>query len=135
MYVDPDGKLPQWLGWLLTGVALVALTALTICTFGSVAPITGLAATLIVGATIGAYVGVGASIISQGMSSGWSNINSWQVLLDGTMGAISGAVGASGISKIGSIIIGGVLGGAGSIGSDLLSNNFDPASINIGKAT
>lgn len=134
MYVDPDGNLPQWLGWLLTGVALVALTALTIISFGSAAIITGTAATMIIGATIGAYVGVGASIISQGISRGFSCIDSWQVLLDGTIGAISGAVGASGISKIGSIIIGGVLGGAGSIGSDLLSNNFDLASINIGKA-
>ena len=73
---------------------LVGLTALTILTLGATAPITGLTATVIVGATIGGYVGVGFSVISQGHNNGWSNINSMQVFRDGLGGAVAGSISA-----------------------------------------
>ena len=53
-----------------------------------------------------------------------------QAMLDGVIGAISGALGASGISMFFSIAAGGLLGGAGSVLGDVLTGN----SINAGKA-
>ena len=90
--------------------------------------------TLIVGALIGAVVGAVTSTISQGLAKGWENINGWQVLLDATIGGISGALGASGITRAVSMIAGGVLGAAGSIGGDLITSGGDWSKVNIGKA-
>ena len=78
--------------------------------------------TLIVGAIIGFVVGGATSAITQGLDKGWDNINGWQVLLDATIGGISGALGASGISKVFSMVAGGVLGAAGSVGGDLIAS-------------
>ena len=60
--------------------------------------------TLIVGAIIGFVVGGATSAITQGLDKGWDNINGWQVLLDATIGGISGALGASGINQVVSMI-------------------------------
>ena len=83
--------------------------------------------TLIVGAIIGFVVGGVTSTITQGLDKGCDNINGWQVLLDATIGGISGALGASGINQVVSMIAGGVLGAAGSISGDW-------SQVNVGKA-
>ena len=90
--------------------------------------------TLIVGAIIGFVVGGATSAVSQGLTKGWDNINGWQVLLDATIGGISGALGASGINQVVSMIAGGVLGAAGSIGGDLIASGGDWSQVNVGKA-
>ena len=56
------------------------------------------------------------------------------MLLDGTIGAISGALGASGISQVVSMAAGGILGAAGSIGGDLITSGGDWSQVNVGKA-
>ncbi|MCR4898491.1 MAG: RHS repeat-associated core domain-containing protein, partial [Acholeplasmatales bacterium] len=78
---------------------------------------------LIVGAIVGAVIGASASIISQGINSGWNNINGWQVLFDGTIGAVGGLITASGIGLIGAAISSGLLGFIGSVGDDLIQSN------------
>ena len=75
---------------------------------------------LIIGTLVGGIIGASVSVISQGVTNGWDNINGWQVLLDGTIGAISGLLSATGISMLGAILISGGLGFAGSVGSDLI---------------
>ncbi len=127
MYCDPTGHDSKWLGWLLTGVVLAGLAVLTVLTLGAAAPITGAAATIVVGATVGASIGFGASVISQG---GFDSANPWQVLFDTGMGAVTGAIGGSGINMAGSMIAGGVLGFGGSIAGDAIAG----ADINWGKA-
>ena len=90
--------------------------------------------TLIIGAIIGFVVGGATSAITQGLDKGWDNINGWQVLLDATIGGISGALGASGINQVVSMIAGGVLGAAGSVGGDLIASGGDWSQVNVGKA-
>ena len=90
--------------------------------------------TLIIGAIIGFAVGGAASAVSRELTKGWDNINGWQVLLDATIGGISGALGASGINQVVSMIAGGVLGAAGSIGGDLIASGGDWNQVNVGKA-
>ena len=89
---------------------------------------------LIIGAIIGGVIGAASSAVSQGLTKGWDEINGWQVLLDGTIGAISGALGASGISQVVSMAAGGILGAAGSIGGDLITSGGDWSQVNVGKA-
>jgi len=89
---------------------------------------------LLIGAGVGALIGAGSSVISQGITNGWNNINGWQVLLDGTIGAISGLLSTSGIGTVGAALLSGGLGFAGSVGGDLISNNGDWSTINWGKA-
>ena len=89
---------------------------------------------LIIGAIIGAVIGGATSAISQGLTKGWNSINGWQVLLDAVIGGISGALGASGISQVVSMIAGGILETVGSIGGDLIYSGGDWSQINVGKA-
>ena len=90
--------------------------------------------TLIVRAIIVFVVGGATSVVSQGLTKGWDNINGWQVLLDATIGGISGALGASGINQVVSMIAGGVLGATGSVGGDLIASGGDWSQVNVGKA-
>ena len=89
--------------------------------------------TLIIGALIGAAVSFGTSIISQTLT-GDKQVNWGQVALDTLIGGISGALGVSGISKVMSTIVGGVLGAASSIGGDLIVSNGDWEQVNVWKA-
>ena len=59
---------------------------------------------------------------------------SWQVLLDGTIGAVSGLLAATGIGMWGAAIVSGGLGFAGSVGGDLIESNGDWSSVNWKKA-
>ena len=91
---DSTGAMPDWLAWLLTGITLVGLATLTVLTFGAAAPITGVAALMVVGATAGAFIGTGISIVSQGIRNGWNNISATQVFRDCLGGAVAGAISA-----------------------------------------
>lgn len=51
-----------------------------------------ISALILIGLGVGATVGAGASIVSQGISNGWENINWWQVGLDGLVGGLGGAL-------------------------------------------
>ena len=90
---------------------------------------------LLIGTIVGIAIGVGASVVSQGITNGWDNINGWQVLLDGIIGGISGLVAASGIGAIGAALISGGLGFVGSVGSDIIASNGNVKSINWVKAS
>lgn len=87
---------------------------------------------LIVGAIVGFGVGFGTSVVMQAAIDG--EVNWSQALLDGSIGAISGALGASGIGAIGMAISGGLLGFGGSVGGDLIQNNGDFSQVQWGKA-
>lgn len=89
---------------------------------------------LIAGFVVGALVGAGSSIITQGLTDGFENINGWQVLLDGTIGGISGLLAFSGVGALGSAAISGGLGFIGSVGGDLIRSNGDWNGVNWGKA-
>ena len=89
---------------------------------------------LIAGLFIGTLVGAASSIVTQGLTEGRDNINLWQVLLDGTIGGISGLLAFSGIGAFGSAMISGGLGFVGSAGGDLIRNNGDWSKVNWGKA-
>ena len=89
--------------------------------------------TIIIGAIIGATVSFGASVLSQSLM-GDKEINWGQVVLDTVIGGISGALGASGINRVISIVAGGVLGAAGSVAGDLITSNGDWSKVDIGKA-
>ena len=92
-----------------------------------------LISTLLIGAFIGAAASFLGSVLSQSLT-GDKKINWTQVILDTAIGGISGALGASGITKAISIIAGAVLGAAGSVGGDLILSNGDWREVNIGKA-
>ena len=89
---------------------------------------------LLIGFFVGAAVGFGGSVVSQGITNGWDNINWWQAGFDGLIGGISGLIGGSGVGVAGSMISGGILGFAGSVGGDLISNGGDFGKVNWGKA-
>lgn len=88
---------------------------------------------LLIGALVGDAIGAGVSAISQ-LATGDHVINPWQVLLDGTIGAVSGLLAATGIGMWSAAIVSGGLGFAGSVGGDLIESNGDWSSVNWGKA-
>ena len=120
-YADPSGHAPEWLGWALTGVALIGLTTLTVLTLGTAAPITGVAAGVIIGATCGAYAGAITSVVSQGISDGWDNISSWDVLKQTGIGAFTGAISGLG-AGLGTTVI---TGGISQVASGLIDGSID----------
>lgn len=89
---------------------------------------------LVAGFIIGAIVGSTASVVSQGITNGWDNINGWQVALDGTIGGINGLLAFTGIGALGSAFISGGLGFIGSVGGDLIASNGDWNQVNWVKA-
>ena len=88
---------------------------------------------LLISALVGGAIGAGVSAISQ-LATGDHVINPWQVLLDGTIGAVSGLLAATGIGMWGAAIVSGGLGFAGSVGGDLIESNGDWSSVNWKKA-
>ena len=85
---------------------------------------------------IGAAVGAASSAVSQYLSDGcsWENFSWGQFALDTVIGGISGALGASGISKVISIVAGGVLGFGGSVAGDLIASKGNWNDVKWGKA-
>ena len=78
---------------------------------------------ILISAGIGVAIGAGTSIVSQGLSNGWDNINWWQVGLDGALGGISGALAMSGLGAVALGGIGAGLGFAGGVGGALLNGS------------
>ena len=79
---------------------------------------------IVVGAAIGGILGAVNSTISQlsEHNGDWSEVNLGKVTFDGAIGALGGALASSGISKVVSVIAGGVIGAVSSIASDCLFN-------------
>ena len=89
--------------------------------------------TLLVGALVGSAVSFVSSVVSQSIT-GDHEINWGVVALDTIIGGVSGALGASGISQVVSMIAGGVLNAVGSVGSDLIESNGDWNAVDVDKA-
>lgn len=97
--------------------AVAAIAVVAVCAI-ALAPAAASAA-VVASLTVGA-VSATASAIGQYKETGEIDVK--LVLFDGFVGAINGALATSGITAVGSIVAGVVLGAASSIGNDLLSN-------------
>ena len=119
MYTDPYGT-TEWWEWILGGLAVVGLVV-------GVAVATvmagGTAAAVLTGAAIGGAISYGTQAIS-------GELNWGQFAFDIGVGAITGLIGASGVSKATSTVLGGLIGSGSSIASDLINGK----SIDSGKA-
>ncbi len=120
MRVDPSGM--AWWDWVLAtlvvGVLVVGAVAATVLSGG-----------LLAGALTGAAISGGISLVSSAISG---ELNWGQFALDIGMGAISGLVGASGLSRAVSTAIGGFTGFISSAGSQLIEGKSF-SELDIGK--
>ncbi|MDC7242661.1 MAG: RHS repeat-associated core domain-containing protein [Sphaerochaetaceae bacterium] len=107
MYVDPSGNMSKF--WKIT-LAVGIVSALVV---GSV--VTG---GLLGAALVGAAVGGGISTVSQIATTG--DINFAQLGLDITIGAISGVIGGSEVTRLTATAFGFVLGGVSNFSSQLI---------------
>lgn len=115
MYSDPYGTTAWW-EWLLGGLIVVGLAVGSIVTGGAVAAV-------FAGATIGGAISYGTQAVS-------GELNWGQFALDIGVGALTGAIGASGLSRGVATALSGLIGSGSSIASDLI--NGKP--VNWGKA-
>ncbi len=121
MGTDPNGT-TQWWEWLIAGLIVAVLVA------GAIAATVftgGVFAAALTGAAIGAGVSLGFQAYS-------GELNWGKFALDIGVGAISGAIGASGISRVGSIIVGSLIGGTSDIASQLISGNTEIDWLSVG---
>ncbi len=110
MRTDASGN--AWWDWLFAVFVFVFLVVGAIFTGG------------ILGAAFaGAAIGAGLSLATQGINSALTGADfSWgQFFLDIGVGMVTGAIGASGISRLGSFFVGIAIGGLSDIGSQLIS--------------
>jgi len=152
MFVDPTGQLfdlfnntfirpvgdalgaaadwakDNW-GLIVTAVIIVASVALIATGIG--APL-GALALIKVGMGVGGLLGIGVSAASQWLTTG--SINFEVVAIDGLVGMVTGAIGASGANLLLMAGIGFSLSAFGSILGDLVENNWDLNQVNLGKA-
>ena len=96
---------------VVAALATAATVAICIATVGTAAPV-------LIGAGVGFALGMGMSAVTQAVTTGSVDIG--KMFLDGFVGAMSGAVAATGIGLLGSMAVGGVLGGATSVGEDII---------------
>lgn len=104
MRVDENGN--AWWDWLLAGLAVVGLVIGSVFTGG-----------LLGAAFVGAAIGGGISLITQAIGG---KFNWGQFALDIGIGALTGMLGMSGISRAGATLLGGLIGGVSNIGSQLI---------------
>lgn len=78
--------------------------------------------TIAAGAGIGAIIGAGGSIISQGLTKGWSNINAKEVLVSAGVGLVSGAVAGSGVGLLVAVGVNAGLGSLNYAGTQLVND-------------
>ena len=95
MNIDPNGnwKMPNWLKWLIGGVAFVGAVVLTVVTGGALAPV---------------FIGMGVSVLSGGLIQGTINAigggSFWQGFADGMAdGALWGGIFAFAGATVGAI--------------------------------
>ena len=112
MGYDPDGTW-DWLRAIaiaaLAVVAVAAIAAITVATGGAATPV-------IAGAVIGAGISGASSAVSQLATTG--EVQWEQVLVDASIGAVSGAFGGSAIGVGGMTVASFATGAAGSLASD-----------------
>lgn len=120
----------KFFGWAIVAIVAVACVALSVVSFGAATPLAAAGFS----AGIAGIIGMGSSIISQGISKGWNNINPFQVAFNGMMGMASAAamVSALGWASTG-LIVGGV-GFVNSVGNELFDNGGDLSEVNWGRA-
>ena len=106
MYTDPNGTTAWW-EWLIGAVVVAGLVAGAVLTGGIVAA-------AFAGAAIGGAISYGTQAVS-------GELNWGQFALDIGVGAITGAIGASGLSKTAVTVLGGAIGSGSSIASDLIN--------------
>ena len=106
MYTDPNGTTAWW-EWLIGAVVVVGLVAGAVLTGGIVAA-------AFAGAAIGGAISYGTQAVS-------GELNWGQFALDIGVGAITGAIGASGLSRTAVTVLGGAIGSGSSIASDLIN--------------
>ena len=108
MYADPSGHSPtEWWEWALAGVAVAGLIVGSIFTCGT------LAGAVLAGAAIGAGISLGTQAFS-------GELNWGQFALDTGVGAITGLIGGSGVSRGVATILGGVVGAGSNFASQLI---------------
>ena len=117
MGYDPEGTWDWGSFWRTLGVLVVAALA-TAATVAICIATVGTAAPVLIGAGVGFALGMGMSAVTQAVTTGSVDIG--KMFLDGFVGAMSGAVAATGIGLLGSMAVGGVLGGATSVGEDII---------------
>lgn len=106
---DENGDMPKWLRWLISGIIAIVIIAavivVSVATAGLGTAVAGalgggVAATIfgsavggaVTGAITGAIMSFGISVIKQGISNGYDNINWKQVGINTLIGAASGFV-------------------------------------------
>ena len=126
MSVDPEGTF-DWAHFLRAiGVVVAATIVLAVTVAISIATV-GWAFPVLLGAATGFAIGAGGSALTQLAFTG--TIDPYKVILDGLVGAISGAVAVTAIGLGGSVVFGAVLSGAASIGEDIM----DGVAVDAGK--
>ena len=109
MYDDPSGYSPTaWWEWVLAGVAVAGLIVGSIFTCGT------LAGAVLAGAAIGAGISLGTQAFS-------GELNWGQFAIDTGVGAITGLIGGSGVSRGVATILGGVVGAGSNFASQLIT--------------
>ena len=110
-------KILKWAAIATVAVATVAICAVTAGAAAAAIPVAA--------AFIGGGVGMGVSATTQYIATGTVNLE--QMFFDGLVGAVNGAIATTGIGLIGSVALGGVVGGAASVGEDWLNDKtIDP---------
>lgn len=133
MGYDPTGT---W-NWGIFASIVTFVASVVAVVVGTALTITGIGAPLgavLIGAGVGGLIGMGGSILSQGISNGWDNINWGQVAFNGVTGALIGGLMAS---PLGAIATGALIAGVGfgeSVGNDLFENDFDRNKVHWGTA-
>ena len=73
--------------------------------------------------TVGFVVSGAVSVVNQGITNGWYNINLWQAGWDALMGGIGGIMSVTGLGVLGMTISGAVIGFVSSVGSNLIAGS------------
>lgn len=122
MFSDPYGT-THWWEWLIAGTVVAGLVVGTILTGG-----------LLGAAFAGAAIGGGISLASQAIFNK-GELNWGQFALDIGVGAVTGMIGVSGISRVGATFAGAGIGGTSNIASQLIRgksfNQIDWLSVGI----
>lgn len=107
-FADPSGCAPEWWEWALAGAVVAGLIIGAVCTGG----------TLVGAALAGAALGAGMSLGTQAFGG---ELNWGQFALDTGVGALTGLIGGSGITRTTATILGGIIGAGSNFASQLIN--------------